>query len=118
MIFEFAVAAMTLAGLISLFNLVLALMGRAPSLWSVGGNAILCLVMVAQMFVTVVLLLNGQPPKGDVFEIFGYEFATLLVLLGAVFWSLVDRSKTSTLVLAIAPFAVLVMVARLLQIWG
>lgn len=118
MIFEFAVAAMAMAGLISTFNLVLALMGRAPSLWSLGGNVFLGLAMVAQMFVTVVLVLHGETPKGDIFEVFGYQFATLLVILGALFWSLVDRSKTSTLVLAIAPFTVLVMVARLLQIWG
>jgi hypothetical protein len=117
-IFEFAVAEMLFAGLVSVFNLVLALMGRAPSLWSLGGNVLLGLVMVAQMFVTVVLIVNGDKPAGDIFEVFGYEFATFLVLLGAMFWSLVDRSKTSTLVLAIAPFAVLVMVARLLQIWG
>lgn len=118
MILEFAVTTMAFSGLVSVLNLVLALMGREPSMWSVGGNAILLLVMLAQVLVTVVSLLNGQSPMGDIFEVFGYEVATLLVLLGAVFWSLVDRSKTSTLVLAIAPFAILVMVARLLQIWG
>jgi hypothetical protein len=118
MIFEYAAAVMAFAGLVSVFNLVLAIIGLLPSLWSVGGNAVLLLAMLGQIVVTVTLLLSGSSPVGDIFEIFGYQIATLLVLAGAVLWSLVERTKTSTLVLAIAPFTALVMVARLLQIWG
>lgn len=118
MILEFAFFAICFAGLVGVFNAVLALIGRLPSLWSLGGNAILIAIMLGQVGITVILLLSGNQPTGDVFEIFGYLVAIFLVLVGAILWSLVERSKTSTLVLAIAPFAVLVMVARLLQIWG
>lgn len=118
MIVEFAVTAMVFAGLVSVFNLILAAIGRVPSLWSLGGNLVLFVSMVAQTVVTVTLLVTGSSAVGDIVEVFGYQLAIFLVLAGAIFWALVERTKTSTLVLAIAPFALLVMVARLLQIWG
>lgn len=99
-------------------NLILALMGRLPSLVSVGGNALVLLGLLLQLVVAAIMTARGAPCKGDVVEFFGYVIVAILVPIGAVFWSLVERSKTSTLVLAIAPFTVVVMVARMAQIWG
>ena len=99
-------------------NLVLSLMGRLPSLVSVGANALVLIGLLTQLVFGAVLTAQGVPSKGDVVEFFGYVFVAILVPIGAVFWSLVERSKTSTLVLAIAPFTVVVMVARMAQIWG
>ena len=99
-------------------NLVLALMGRLPSLVSVGANALVLLGLLAQLVTGAVLTAQGAPCKGDVVEFFGYVIVAILVPIGAVFWALIERSKTSTLVLAIAPFTVVVMVARMAQIWG
>ncbi len=99
-------------------NLILALMGRLPSLVSVGGNALVLLGLLLQLVVAAIMTAQGAPCKGDVVEFFGYVIVAILVPIGAVFWSLVERSKTSTLVLAIAPFTVVVMVARMAQIWG
>ena len=102
----------------ALLNLVLALMGRLPSLVSVGANALVLLGLVAQLVTGAVLTAQGAPCKGDVVEFFGYVIVAMLVPLGAAFWALIERTKTSTLVLAIAPFTVVVMVARMAQIWG
>ena len=102
----------------AILNLVLALMGRLPSLVSVGANAAVLLGLLVQLLVGIVLTVQGVPSKGDVVEFFGYVFVAILVPVGAVFWALIERSKTSTLVLAIAPFTVVVMVARMAQIWG
>lgn len=102
----------------ALLNLVLSLMGRLPSLVSVGANALVLIGLFAQLIVGAVMTAQGAPCKGDVVEFFGYVIVAMMVPIGAVFWSLVERSKTSTLVLAIAPFTVVVMVARMAQIWG
>ena len=102
----------------ALLNLVLSLMGRLPSLVSVGANGIVLIGLFAQLIVGAILTAQGVSCRGDVVEFFGYVIVAILVPVGAVFWSLVERSKTSTLVLAIAPFTVVVMVARMAQIWG
>ena len=46
-----------------------------------------------------------------------YLVSALLVPAAAVFWALVDRSRWSTVVLAVACFAIAVMVYRMGQIW-
>jgi hypothetical protein len=99
-------------------NLVLAIFGRLPSLVSVGANALVFLGLLIQLVTGIVLTAQGAPCRGDVVEFFGYVIVAMLVPLGAVFWALIERTKTSTLVLAIAPFTVVVMVARMQQIWG
>ncbi len=99
-------------------NLILAIMGRLPSLVSVGANALVLTGLLVQLAVSAVMTAQGASSKGDIIEFFGYVFVALLVPIGAVFWSLVERSKTSTLVLAIAPLTVVVMLVRMAQIWG
>jgi hypothetical protein len=111
-------AQITVGSAAAVLNLTLSLMGRLPSLVSVGANALVLIGLLTQLLVSAVLTAQGVASKGDVVEFFGYVLVAILVPIGAVFWALVERSKTSTLVLAIAPFTVVVMVARMAQIWG
>jgi type III secretory pathway component EscU len=62
-------------------------------------------------------LIGGQSSKANVFEFLGYLLGVLILPIAALFWALVEKNRFSTLILAGASLAVLVMVARMNQLW-
>jgi hypothetical protein len=92
--------------------------GRKPSLLTIGTVVVVELALLVQLVTTVVLVVVGQTSRGDIVEFFGYVLVAMLVPAGAVFWALVERSATSTMVLAVAGLTVAVMAYRMAQIWG
>lgn len=106
------------AGVSGALCLLLGMFGRKPSLVSIGSVALVELALLVQLIATVVLLFVGQTSHGDIVEFFGYIVVAMMVPAGAVFWSLAERSSTSTMVLAVAGLTVAVMTYRMAQIWG
>jgi len=102
---------------VGLLNLILGLLGRLPSLLSLAAEAVAALTLMGQAAVTIYLLLNGQSSRASIIEFFGYLIVALAMLLGAAFWSVVERTKYSTIVLGVVPLVVAVMLARMLQLW-
>lgn len=98
--------------------LVVAMFGRKPSLLTLGSAVLVELALVLQLVVTVVLLFGGAESKGDLVEFFGYVLVAMMVPAGAVVWALVERTKFSTMVLAVSGLTVAIMAARMAQIWG
>lgn len=86
-------------------------------------NALLVLLAVTevlalvQLVVAVVLVAGGERP-GSTATFLGYAVGAIVLLPAGVFWSQAERSRSSTLVIAVAAVALAVMTARMLQLWG
>ncbi len=100
-----------------LFALALGLIGRLPSLVSIGALAITELGLLVQLVVSIVLVANGAQAKQDTFEFFGYLVVALLVPPAVALWALVERTKWSTVILGAGAITVAVMMVRMHQIW-
>lgn len=99
------------------FCLVLGLVGRRPSDFSVGALALVELLLIVQVVVAIVAPLAGNPPTGDLLEYWVYLVSAVLLPVGAVLWALMERSRWSTVILGVAAFAVAIMVWRMHVIW-
>lgn len=102
----------------ALWTLGAALFKRKPSMFTLVPIAVIEVLILVQLVLTVVVLIQGNSSKGDIVEFFGYLFVALLVPVGAIFWSLIERTRISNIVLAVAAFTIAVMAARMAQIWG
>lgn len=117
MIEWFALVQVGVAVIVGLVCVVLGLAGRPPSDLTVGGLALVLLLLVAQVVIAVVAPLAGNPPTGSALEFWVYLVSAVLLPPAAVFWALVERSRWSTVIMGIAALAVAVMVWRMQVIW-
>lgn len=100
-----------------LFSLGLGLIGRLPSLWSVGSLAVVELGLLAQLVVSSVLVAAGATAVVDTVEFFAYLIVAIMVPIGAGFWALVERNRWSTVIVGVAALTIAVMLVRMSQIW-
>jgi hypothetical protein len=107
-----------LAALAGLFTLILGLLKRPPSWWSVGSLALIEGMLLVQLAASIVTVSAGAQANGDTVEFFGYLITALLVPAAAVAWAVIERTRWSTLVLGVAAFTVAVMLVRMWQIWS
>lgn len=117
MIEWFALVQVAVAVAVGLVCVSLGLAGRRPSDLSVGGLALIFLLLVAQFVVAIVAPLTGNPPTGSALEFWVYLVSAVLLPPAAVFWALIERSRWSTVIMGIAALAVAVMVWRMQVIW-
>lgn len=117
MIEWFALVQVGVAVIVGLVCVVLGLAGRRPSDLTVGGLALVLLLLVAQVVIAVIAPLAGNPPTGSALEFWVYLVSAVLLPPAAVFWALVERSRWSTVIMGIAALAVAVMVWRMQVIW-
>jgi hypothetical protein len=117
MIDWFYQVAQTVAVVGGLLALVLGLFGRLPSLVSLSPLVLTAVLLLAQAFITIGVLVSGGSSKGDVIEFYGYLLTALIVAVGAGLWSLAERSKFSTIILGAANLTVAIMLLRMWQIW-
>jgi hypothetical protein len=96
---------------------VMSVARRKPSLVSLSVLGLVELGLFVQTVVSIMLVSAGERAKTDTIEFFGYLFVALLIPVGAGFWALIERTRWSTMVLAVAAGTVGVMVARMQQIW-
>lgn len=106
------------AAFAGLFAVGLGILKRAPSWWSVGSLALIEGLLLVQLAVTIALVSTGHQAHGDTLEFFGYLITALIVPPAAVAWSVIERTRWSTLVLGVAAFTVAVMLVRMWQIWS
>jgi hypothetical protein len=107
--------AISFSAAVALF--VMSVARRKPSLVSLSVLGLVELALLVQTVVSIVLVSAGERAKTDTFEFFAYLFVALTIPLGAGFWALVERTRWSTMVLAVAAGTVGVMLARMQQIW-
>jgi flagellar biosynthesis protein FliQ len=79
--------------------------------------AVVELLLVVQLVVAVIQIASGDRPDSTL-TFLAYAVGVLLILPIGVFWSQAERSRSSTLVIAVAAVAAAVMTARMLQLWG
>jgi uncharacterized protein YhhL (DUF1145 family) len=101
----------------AVWTLVLAALDRPV------GDALLIVLAVAevliviQLAVALALVVGGQRPESTV-TFLAYAVGEILILPVGVFWSVAEKSRSSTLVITIACLAAPVMTARMLQMWS
>lgn len=98
--------------------LLLGLLQRPPSWWSVGTAITVETALIIQLVWSIVLVSSGQSAVGDTLEYFGYIITALLVPPAAVIWAIYERTKWSTLVIGLSSLTVAIMVVRMWQIWS
>jgi hypothetical protein len=113
----FTLVQVGVAVVVGLVCIVAGLAGRRPSDLTVGGMALILLLLVAQVVIAVVAPLAGNPPTGDPLEYWVYLVSAVLLPPASVLWALVERSRWSTVIMGVAALAVAVMVWRMQVIW-
>ena len=101
-----------------LLLLLMGLIGRVPSGFSVGLTISVEALLVVQLAVSLGMVLAGSRAKLDTWEYFGYLLVALLIPVIGVIWSLVERTKWSTVVLGAVNLTIAVMLVRMWQIWS
>ncbi|WP_125106045.1 MULTISPECIES: hypothetical protein [Gulosibacter] len=109
---QFAVA--TAAGLLCL---IMAFANRKPGDVTVGSLALVEVLLIVQLVAVLVAPAVGNPIRGDGLELWMYLIAALLLPPLAGLWAIIERVRWSNAVLAVAAFAVGVMVIRMQTIW-
>ncbi len=103
------------AGMLLVF---LGLIGRVPSMISLGIAASVELLLAVQLAVSLGVVIGGQRAQVSTWEYFGYLLVALLVPAGGMVWALVERSRWSTLVLGASVLTVSVMLVWMWSIWS
>jgi hypothetical protein len=114
----FAIAQIAVAALAALACLGGFARGRAPNDSTLGATLVVGLLLIAQIVVSIVAPLAGNPPRGDLLEFWMYLVTAALLPFGAGLWALIDRRRSANLVLFVVNIAVAVMLYRMLVIWG
>jgi hypothetical protein len=100
-----------------LLLVLLGLVGRRPSGFSISLLALAEGGLLAQLVLSLGLVIAGQSAKLDTLEFFGYLLVALMVPVGAGLWALAERNKWSTVVMGAGLLTVAVMLVRMIQIW-
>jgi hypothetical protein len=75
------------------------------------------LFLLAYALGAMIRQLTGEPVLGEAWEFWGYLLTALLVPVGAFWWSILEKTRWSSFVLAGAALTVVVMLVRMEQIW-
>lgn len=74
-------------------------------------------LILVQLLIAVLAVARGDRPE-DTATFLSYAISEIVLVPAGVFWSQVERSRSSTLVIAVACLGVAVMTGRMLQIWS
>lgn len=101
----------------ALWGVIAAIANRPPQNLQIYWAAVTELAVLVQTVVGFIAIGNGHGPSEPSTAI-GYLIGIVVLMPVAIFWSLSERTRFSSLVMAIAGVAVAVMSIRLLQIWS
>ena len=117
MILWFTIVQLVVAVGVGAVALILGLAGRRPSDLTVGGMALVLVLLLAQVVIAIVAPLAGNPPVGSALEYWVYLVSAVLIPPASVFWALIERSRWSTVIMGVAALSVAVMVWRMQVLW-
>lgn len=101
----------------TLLSLIGGFSGKKPNDLTLGALAVVALLLIGQLGISIAAPLLGNQPTGSLLEFWVYLVSVVLLPFAAGFWALIERSRWSTFVLAIASVSVAIMVYRMWQIW-
>jgi hypothetical protein len=113
----FFIAGTVIALLSTLVCVVAAVIRQPPNDITVLAVAAVELFLLVYGAAAVVRQLGGEAVAGEVWEFWGYWLTALLVPVAAFWWSILERSRWSNLVLAAVGLTIFVMLFRMEQIW-
>ena len=94
-----------------------ALAGSPPNDYTLGATLLVAVGLLVLVVVTIWQQVLGLGPAGDIVEFWAYLITAALLPPAAIVWGLIERSRWSTLVLALVGFSIAVMVYRMHHIW-
>ena len=94
-----------------------AILNHGPNDLTILSAAAVELFLIVYGVAALIRQSGGEAITGEAWEFWGYLFTALFVPVGAIWWSLLDRSRWSNLVLGAAGITVFVMLFRMEQIW-
>lgn len=100
-----------------IWGVVAAIMDRPPGNLQIYWAALTELAVLVQTIAGFVAIGGGHGPAEQATAI-GYLLGIVVLMPVAIFWSLTERTRFSSLVMALAGAAAAVMSIRLLQLWG
>ena len=101
-----------------LLLVVMGLIGRKPSGFSLALVAGSEFGLAMQLIASITVVFLGERAKLDTWEFFGYLIVALMVPVAAAIWALIDRNRWSTVVMGAGVLTVVVMLVRMHQIWS
>lgn len=101
----------------TLLSLIGGFSGKKPNDLTLGALAVVALLLIGQLGISIAAPLLGNQPTGSLLEFWVYLVSVVLLPFAAGFWALIERSRWSTFVLAIASVSVAIMVYRMWDIW-
>ncbi|WP_433242107.1 hypothetical protein ACQPYK_37440 [Streptosporangium sp. CA-135522] len=116
MIGPLATGVIVLALVILLAAIVTAVRDRAMGTVLLAALGVLELGLLVQAGLAIAGVIRGEGPD-ETATLVGYLAGTLVIPPAAAFLGLAERSRWGAVVIAVAAFAICVMVGRLLQIW-
>jgi hypothetical protein len=101
-----------------LLLILMGLIGRVPSGFSIGLAVSVEALLAVQLAVSLGMVIAGARAQVDTWEYFGYLLVALLIPVIGIIWSLVEKTKWSTVVLGAVCLTIAVMLVRMWQIWS
>lgn len=105
-------------GLIStVICLTAGILKKAPNDVTILSVAAVELALLVYLVGSIIRVAAGEQIAGETWEFWGYLLTALVLPVGAVYWSILERTRWSNFVLAAVGVTALVMAARMNQIW-
>jgi hypothetical protein len=105
-------------GLVStLICLTAGILKKAPNDVTILSVAAVELALLVYLVGSIIRVVAGERIAGESWEFWGYLLTALMLPVGAVYWSILERTRWSNFVLAAVGVTALVMAARMNQIW-
>lgn len=101
----------------TLVCVVAAVMKKKPNDITLLALAAVELFIIAYAIGSLVRLLNGVPLVGEPWEFWGYIFTAAALPVAGFYWAMMERTHWSNYVMGAVGITVVVMMARMAQIW-
>nr|WP_244517008.1 hypothetical protein [Arthrobacter alpinus] len=96
---------------------VAAIMKKKPNDVTLLALAAVELFIVAYAIGSLIRLLAGEPLAGEPWEFWGYMFTAAALPVAGFYWAMMERTHWSNYVMGAVGVTVVVMLARMAQIW-
>jgi len=102
---------------VGLIAIGMTLARKGPNDVTVLGLVLVEVLLLAQLVLAIVGPLTGNPILGSALELWMYLVTALLIPPAAVIWALIEKTRWSNLIIAVAAFGIAVMAFRMHTIW-